>query len=57
MELRELDERLEALIVHLRRQGLQGAVPGGSPWLSYQIKDLVEAVTEAQERLREKRQL
>lgn len=51
MNLMEIDELLEALTCYLKRQGGQSHVPGRSPWSSYKITDMVEAVTEARKRI------
>lgn len=52
MKHEELEARLEALARYLKRQGGQSLVPGRGPWISYKIIDMVEAVTEAQKRIR-----
>jgi hypothetical protein len=51
MNLIELDDRLEALIRYLKRQGGQAAVQGLTPWRTYKIADMVEAVTAARKRI------
>ena len=51
MNLMEIDERLDALTSYLKRQGGQAHVPGRSPWSSYKIIDMVEAVTETRKRI------
>ncbi|MBM9614766.1 hypothetical protein JWJ90_10770 [Desulfobulbus rhabdoformis] len=47
----ELDERLEALIKYLKRQGGQTVVTTGIRWPHLKINDMVEAVQTARKRI------
>lgn len=48
----ELDKRLSALVVYLKRQGGQAWVTTGKSWQHYKIVDLVEAVEAARKRIK-----